>query len=123
MIWLGERVVADIRNAVYARVIRMDANFFEVTRTGEVLSRLTTDTTLVQSIAGAGLSIALRSILNLDWRPDYAAADEPADDGLYPAVHAGGDSPAGIDRTPAAATVRHGAGKNCGLQWLWRTRP
>lgn len=65
VIWLGERVVADIRNAVYARVIRMDANFFEVTRTGEVLSRLTTDTTLVQSIAGAGLSIALRSILNL----------------------------------------------------------
>jgi len=63
--WLGERVVADIRNAVYARVIRMDPAFFEVTRTGEVLSRLTTDTTLVQSIAGAGLSIALRSSLSL----------------------------------------------------------
>jgi ATP-binding cassette subfamily B protein len=63
--WLGERVVADIRNAVYARVIRMDPAFFEVTRTGEVLSRLTTDTTLVQSISGAGLSIALRSALSL----------------------------------------------------------
>jgi ATP-binding cassette subfamily B protein len=63
--WLGERVVADIRNAVYARVIRMDPAFFEVTRTGEVLSRLTTDTTLVQSISGAGLSIALRSSLGL----------------------------------------------------------
>jgi ATP-binding cassette subfamily B protein len=63
--WLGERVVADIRNAVYARVIRMDPAFFEVTRTGEVLSRLTTDTTLVQSISGAGLSIALRSLLSL----------------------------------------------------------
>ncbi|MCU0990345.1 MAG: ABC transporter transmembrane domain-containing protein, partial [Xanthomonadales bacterium] len=63
--WLGERVVADIRNAVYARVIRMDPAFFEVTRTGEVLSRLTTDTTLVQSISGAGLSIALRSTLSL----------------------------------------------------------
>lgn len=63
--WLGERVVADIRNAVYARVIRMDPAFFEVTRTGEVLSRLTTDTTLVQSISGVGLSIALRSSLNL----------------------------------------------------------
>ncbi|MDX1735663.1 MAG: ABC transporter transmembrane domain-containing protein, partial [Halioglobus sp.] len=63
--WLGERVVADIRNAVYARVIRMDPAFFEVTRTGEVLSRLTTDTTLVQSIAGSGLSIALRSTLSL----------------------------------------------------------
>lgn len=63
--WLGERVVADLRSAVYARVIRMDPTFFEVTRTGEVLSRLTTDTTLVQSIAGVGLSIALRSCINL----------------------------------------------------------
>jgi ATP-binding cassette subfamily B protein len=63
--WLGERVVADIRTAVYDRVIRMDPTFFEVTRTGEVLSRLTTDTTLVQSISGVGLSIALRSALNL----------------------------------------------------------
>jgi ATP-binding cassette subfamily B protein len=63
--WLGERVVADIRNAVFDRVIRMDPAFFEVTRTGEVLSRLTTDTTLVQSISGVGLSIALRSSLSL----------------------------------------------------------
>jgi ATP-binding cassette subfamily B protein len=63
--WMGERVVADIRNAVYAHVIRLDPLFFEVTRTGEVLSRLTTDTTLVQSISGAGISIALRSTLAL----------------------------------------------------------
>ena len=63
--WLGERVVADIRAAVYRSVIRMDPLFFEVTRTGEVLSRLTTDTTLVQSIAGVGLSIALRSSINM----------------------------------------------------------
>jgi ATP-binding cassette subfamily B protein len=62
---LGERVVADLRAAVYARVIRMDPTFFEITRTGEVLSRLTTDTTLVQSIAGVGLSIALRSAVTL----------------------------------------------------------
>ena len=63
--WLGERVVADLRSAVYARVIQMDPTFFEVTRTGEVLSRLTADTTLVQSIAGVGLSIALRSSISL----------------------------------------------------------
>ncbi len=63
--WLGERIVADIRDAVYRRVIRLDPAFFEVTRTGEVLSRLTTDTTLVQSIAGSGISIALRSSINL----------------------------------------------------------
>jgi ATP-binding cassette subfamily B protein len=63
--WLGERVVADMRSAVYARVIRMDPAFFEVTRIGEVLSRLTADTTLVQSIAGVNLSITLRSALSL----------------------------------------------------------
>ncbi len=63
--WIGERVVADLRNAVFARVVRMDPTFFEVTKTGEVLSRLTTDTTLVQSISGVTLSIALRAILNL----------------------------------------------------------
>jgi ATP-binding cassette subfamily B protein len=63
--WLGERVVADVRSAVYARVVRMDMTFFEVTRTGEILSRLTTDTTLVQSISGVGISITLRSALNL----------------------------------------------------------
>jgi ATP-binding cassette subfamily B protein len=63
--WLGERIVADMRDAVYRKVVRLDAAFFEVTRTGEVLSRLTTDTTLVQSIAGSGISIALRSTLNV----------------------------------------------------------
>jgi ATP-binding cassette, subfamily B, bacterial len=63
--WLGERVVADLRQAVYRRVVRMDPSFFEVTRTGEVLSRLTADTTLVQAIAGVNLSITLRSVLNL----------------------------------------------------------
>ena len=63
--WLGERIVADIRDAVYRRVVGMDPAFFEITRTGEVLSRLTTDTTLVQSIAGSGISIALRSSINL----------------------------------------------------------
>jgi ATP-binding cassette, subfamily B, bacterial len=63
--WLGERVVADLREAVYARVIRMDPAFFEITRIGEVLSRLTADTTLVQSIAGVNLSITLRSAISL----------------------------------------------------------
>jgi ATP-binding cassette subfamily B protein len=61
--WLGERVVADIRNAVYRHVIRMDPAFFEVTKTGEVLSRLTADTTLIQSISSVGLSIILRSTI------------------------------------------------------------
>jgi ATP-binding cassette subfamily B protein len=59
--WLGERVVADIRDSVYRHVIRMDPSFFEITKIGEVLSRLTADTTLIQSISGVGLSIILRS--------------------------------------------------------------
>jgi ATP-binding cassette subfamily B protein len=61
--WLGERVVADLRNKVFAHVIRMDPTFFEVTRIGEVLSRLTADTTLIQSISGVGVSIVLRSMI------------------------------------------------------------
>jgi ATP-binding cassette, subfamily B, bacterial len=63
--WLGERVVADLRSAVYRRVVRMDPMFYETTRVGEVLSRLTTDTTLVQAISGVNLSIILRSSLSL----------------------------------------------------------
>jgi ATP-binding cassette subfamily B protein len=63
--WLGERVVADVRTAVYRRVVHMDPLFFETTRVGEVLSRLTTDTTLVQAISGVNLSIILRSSLSL----------------------------------------------------------
>ena len=58
---LGERVVADLRDQVFRHVVRMDPTFFEVTRVGEVLSRLTADTTLIQSISGVGISIVLRS--------------------------------------------------------------
>jgi ATP-binding cassette subfamily B protein len=63
--WVGERVVADLRSAIYRRVVRMDPLFYETTRVGEVLSRLTADTTLVQAIAGVNLSIVLRSTLSL----------------------------------------------------------
>jgi ATP-binding cassette subfamily B protein len=59
--WLGERVTADLRQAVYAHVLRQSPAFFEVTPTGEVLSRLTTDTTLVQSVVGSSLSMGLRN--------------------------------------------------------------
>lgn len=59
--WLGERVTADLRNAVYAHVIRQSPEFFETTATGEVLSRLTTDTTLVQTVVGSSLSMGLRN--------------------------------------------------------------
>ena len=59
--WLGERVTADLRNAVYAHVLEQSPEFFETTQTGEVLSRLTTDTTLVQTVVGSSLSMGLRN--------------------------------------------------------------
>ncbi|RQP25881.1 ABC transporter transmembrane domain-containing protein [Piscinibacter terrae] len=59
--WLGERVTADLRNAVYSHVVEQSPEFFETTQTGEVLSRLTTDTTLVQTVVGSSLSMGLRN--------------------------------------------------------------
>ncbi|MCA0244312.1 MAG: ATP-binding cassette domain-containing protein [Proteobacteria bacterium] len=59
--WLGERITADLRNAVYRHVLRQSPEFFESTQTGEVLSRLTTDTTLVQTVVGSSLSMGLRN--------------------------------------------------------------
>ena len=59
--WLGERVTADLRNAVYSHVLKQSPEFFETTQTGEVLSRLTGDTTLVQTVVGSSLSMGLRN--------------------------------------------------------------
>ena len=59
--WLGERVTADLRAAVYARVLRQDPVFFENLRGGEVLSRLTADTTLIQTLVGTSVSMGLRN--------------------------------------------------------------
>lgn len=61
--WLGERVTADLRNAVYSHVLRQSPEFFETTQTGEVLSRLTVDTTLVQTVVGSSLSMGLRNLV------------------------------------------------------------
>jgi ATP-binding cassette subfamily B protein len=62
---LGERVVADIRKAVFDRVIGMSPAFYERTMTGEVVSRITTDTTLILSVIGSSVSVALRNVLIL----------------------------------------------------------
>jgi ATP-binding cassette subfamily B protein len=62
---LGERVVADLRRDLFAHVIRLEPGFFETTRTGEVLSRLTTDTAVVQTVIGASVTQALRNLLLL----------------------------------------------------------
>jgi len=60
--WVGERVTADLRSAVYARVMTQSPQFFETTQTGEVLSRLTGDTTLIQTVVGSSVSMGLRSL-------------------------------------------------------------
>mgnify|MGYP000926035331 FL=1 len=61
--WLGERVVADIRKAVFEHTLRLDPTFYETMRVGEVMSRLTADTTLIQSVVGTSASMALRNVL------------------------------------------------------------
>ena len=65
MSWLGERVVADIRQRVFKNVLRQGPVYFETLQTGEVLSRLTSDTTVIQTLVGSSISIALRSALML----------------------------------------------------------
>jgi ATP-binding cassette subfamily B protein len=60
--WIGERVTADLRNAVYQRVLAQSPQFFETLQTGEVLSRLTGDTTLIQTVVGSSISMGLRSL-------------------------------------------------------------
>ena len=63
--WLGERISADIREAVFANIITLQPSYFEANRSGEIMSHLTTDTTLLQTIIGSSLSMALRSGLTL----------------------------------------------------------
>ena len=94
MTWLGERVIADIRKAVFDNVLGLTPAFFEVTRTGEVLSRLTADTTLIQTVVGSSASVALRNF-----------------------VHAGGRAGPDVRHQPEA--VRACAGAWC---WSWWCR-
>ncbi|EAR09480.1 ABC transporter, ATP-binding/permease protein [Reinekea sp. MED297] len=63
--WLGERVSADLRNDVFSHLVRMHPSYFEENQSGEIMSRLTTDTTLLQSIIGSSLSFALRNALTV----------------------------------------------------------
>ncbi len=63
--WIGERVVADIRRDLYGHLMHMDVAFFETNRSGDLLSRLTTDTALLQSVFGSSISVALRNTLML----------------------------------------------------------
>jgi len=60
---LGEKITADVKNKVYAHVLEQSPTFFETTQSGEVLSRLTSDTTLVQTVVGSSLSMGLRNLV------------------------------------------------------------
>ena len=61
--WIGERVCADLRKAVFNHVVGLHPGFFESNGSGEIQSRITTDTTLLQSVIGSSVSIALRNLL------------------------------------------------------------
>jgi ATP-binding cassette subfamily B protein len=63
--WIGERVVADIRKAVFSQILKLSPGFFETTKTGEILSRLTTDTSVLQQVIGSSFSIAIRNAFSL----------------------------------------------------------
>jgi ATP-binding cassette subfamily B protein len=63
--WLGERVVADLRKEVFAHALTLDPAFFETTRVGDVMSRISTDTTLLQVVIGSSASVAMRNVLLL----------------------------------------------------------
>jgi len=68
--WLGERVTADLRQRVFDHLLTLPPSWFEAGRTGEVISRLTSDTAQIESVVGSSLSIALRNLLLLvaGWR-------------------------------------------------------
>ena len=101
---LGERVIADVRRAIYDRVIGMSPGFYERVMTGEVLSRLTTDTTLVLSVIGSSVSVALRNVLTLDGRAGAAVHHQPQ------AHRAGADrGAAGGGADPHARAAAQGA--------------
>ena len=61
--WIGERVVADLRNAVYRHLVRLDPGFYETSKTAEIIGRLTTDTTVLQTVVGSSVSVFLRNVL------------------------------------------------------------
>ena len=75
--WLGERVTADLRRAVFSHLLGLSPGFFETTRTGEVISRLTNDTTMLEQVIGSSVSMAVRNALLLGRRARHAGADQP----------------------------------------------
>ena len=75
---LGERIVADLRRDVFAHLLRLSPAFFDAARSGEIISRLTADTTQIKSAVGASASIALRNLVLFVGADDHDGGDEPA---------------------------------------------
>ena len=86
---LGERIVADLRRDVFAHLMRLSPAFFDAARSGEMISRLTADTTQIKSAVGASASIALRNARALRRRGDHDGRDEPAAFRTDPPRHPG----------------------------------
>ena len=74
--WLGERVTADIRTKVFDHLVHLHPSYFETNKSGEIMSRLTTDTTLLQTIIGSSLSMALRSSLTFTFEIHGAGKED-----------------------------------------------
>ena len=101
--WLGERVVADLRRDVYDHVIRLSPAFFEVTRTGEVISRLTTDTAVIQTVTRRQRHPGAAQPAAAGRRPDPAAGHQPE---AHRPGAGRGPAGGGADRRPRAAGAR-----------------
>ncbi|MBV9330953.1 MAG: ATP-binding cassette domain-containing protein [Alphaproteobacteria bacterium] len=84
--WIGERVVADLRRAVFDHLMALTPAFFEATRTGEILSRLTADTTLIQTVVGSSVSVAMRNAVMFAGGLALMAATSPMLTGLVVAA-------------------------------------
>ena len=76
--WLGERVSADIRTAVFNNVVELSPGYFDNTRSGEIMSRLTTDTTLLQTLVGSSFSLALRSSISMTGAAVFLVQRQPS---------------------------------------------
>ena len=101
----------------------MDPTFFEVTRTGEVLSRLTADTTLIQSIAGVGFSMVLRSLLQLPGALVMLAVTNLKLMGVIVLLIPGGHRAGRAHRTAGAQTVPRIPGSHRGHECAWPANP
>ena len=103
--WIGERVTADLRQAVYAHVLTQSPQFFETLKTGEVLSRLTTDTTVIQNAVGSSVSMGLRNVGAVRRRHRDADRHESASDADGGRHHRARRDSVDADRRPRAPTV------------------